>query len=681
MESRFNPSDAEARWQRIWEEAGTFRASDEIGGRPKTYVLEMFPYPSGRLHVGHGRNYVMGDVLARARRAQGHQVLHPMGWDAFGMPAENAAFEKGIHPETWTRENIATMREQLKALGLAVDWSREFATCDPEYYGHEQALFLDLFEAGLVYRKESEVNWDPVDRTVLANEQVIDGRGWRSGAPVERRKLAQWFLKITAFADELLDGLATLDKWPDKVRLMQENWIGKSRGLRFRFRLAEPVAGHEAVEVFTTRPDTIFGASFVALSPDHPLARALASEPENADLRRMLDEAGREDAELEVDGVAVLVSERTGPAAMGVLRGRVVLPRWALGLEPAQRRLMVLHEAEHVRAGDPQLALAGLVVCALMPWNVAAWWQLGRLRLALEMDCDARVLARSDDVRSYGSLLLEVGQRRGAGLAVGLAETRSSLERRIRMMTRTTTGRRTLRALGLAVASAGVLVMACETPGPTEVGAPGADEVELREVRGILSERAAPGGADCDPAVYLNGSRYEGDVDALDADRIDHIEIYKTPAAREAGAGESCGLILIVMKDATAEELEAVRRLKTEMEARRPTRTLAEVAAAPTFTPMTRRPSLKNPEAVRSQLEAEYPPLLRNAGIGGAANVWFLIGPDGAVERLMINEGSGHQALDEAALRVAATMEFTPAYLNDEPVQACPPSLGEPDCS
>ncbi|HVH37254.1 MAG TPA: leucine--tRNA ligase, partial [Sphingomicrobium sp.] len=224
--------------------------------------------------------YTMGDVLARYRRMRGFEVLHPMGWDAFGMPAENAAMERGVHPGGWTRENIATMRAQLKRLGFALDWEREFATCDPEYYGHEQALFLDLFEAGLVYRKESEVNWDPVDMTVLANEQVIDGRGWRSGALVERRKLSQWFLKITAFAEELLDGLETLDQWPDKVRLMQENWIGKSRGLQFRFRLSEPVDRIDQVEVFTTRPDTIFGASFVAVSPDHPLAASLALDNE-----------------------------------------------------------------------------------------------------------------------------------------------------------------------------------------------------------------------------------------------------------------------------------------------------------------------------------------------------------------------------------------------------------------
>lgn len=275
MASRFNPLSADARWQRAWEEAGTFRASDR-GARPKSYVLEMFPYPSGRIHMGHVRNYTMGDVLARYRRMKGFEVLHPMGWDAFGMPAENAAMEKNVHPGEWTRSNIATMRAQLKRLGFALDWSREFATCDPGYYGQEQALFLDLWQAGLVYRRESEVNWDPVDGTVLANEQVIDGRGWRSGAPVERRKLNQWFLKITDFAEELLEGLEGLDQWPDKVRLMQENWIGRSRGLRFRFRLARPIGDIEDLDVFTTRPDTIFGASFAAISPDHPIASALA---------------------------------------------------------------------------------------------------------------------------------------------------------------------------------------------------------------------------------------------------------------------------------------------------------------------------------------------------------------------------------------------------------------------
>jgi leucyl-tRNA synthetase len=300
MTDRFDPAAADPRWQQRWEEAQSFSA-DSASPKPKTYVLEMFPYPSGRIHMGHVRNSTMGDVLARYRRMQGFEVLHPMGWDAFGMPAENAAMEKGVHPGSWTRANIATMRAQLKRLGFALDWSRELATCEPDYYGHEQALFLDLLDAGLVTRKESDVNWDPVDMTVLANEQVIDGKGWRSGAPVERRKLSQWFLRITEFADDLLDGLASLDQWPDKVRLMQENWIGKSRGLQFCFRLVGTAPGGACdIEVFTTRPDTIFGASFVALSPGHPIAEALAIEnPEVADFLAKCAAGGTSEADIE----------------------------------------------------------------------------------------------------------------------------------------------------------------------------------------------------------------------------------------------------------------------------------------------------------------------------------------------------------------------------------------------
>jgi len=299
MAARFNPLEADAHWQKVWEERGTFHASGS-GDRPRSYVLEMFPYPSGRIHMGHVRNYTMGDVLARYRRMNGFDVLHPMGWDAFGMPAENAAMEKKVHPGDWTWSNIDTMRAQLKRLGFALDWSRELATCDPSYYGHEQALFLDLYEAGLVYRKESEVNWDPVDMTVLANEQVIDGRGWRSGALIERRKLSQWFLKITDFAEELLDGLGELDQWPDKVRLMQENWIGRSRGLRFRFELASHLPGITGFEVFTTRPDTIFGASFAAIAPDHPIAAAVAEhDPALAAFIEECKRGGTTAAELE----------------------------------------------------------------------------------------------------------------------------------------------------------------------------------------------------------------------------------------------------------------------------------------------------------------------------------------------------------------------------------------------
>jgi leucyl-tRNA synthetase len=340
---RFNPLAADSRWQSVWEERQSFKA-DSSSAKKKAYVLEMFPYPSGRIHIGHVRNYTMGDVIARYRRMQGFEVLHPMGWDAFGMPAENAAMEKGVHPGGWTRDNIAAMRKQLKRLGFALDWSREIATCEPEYYGHEQALFLDLYAAGLVYRKESAVNWDPVDQTVLANEQVIDGKGWRSGAQVERRKLSQWFLKITDFADELLEGLDTLGDWPEKVRSMQANWIGKSQGLTFSFALASPLplAGGDVqrplplnggggepsgepttsaasspprpagtppasgrgekidIPVYSTRPDTIFGASFVAIAADHPIAQKIAAD--NADAAAFIERCkagGTTAAELE----------------------------------------------------------------------------------------------------------------------------------------------------------------------------------------------------------------------------------------------------------------------------------------------------------------------------------------------------------------------------------------------
>ncbi|MEH6757130.1 MAG: leucine--tRNA ligase [Parasphingorhabdus sp.] len=298
-DQRFNPLSADKRWQARWSEAGTFEADDN-STKPRSFVLEMFPYPSGRIHMGHVRNYTMGDVLARFRRMQGFEVLHPMGWDAFGMPAENAAMEKKVHPGEWTRANIASMRDQIKRLGFALDWSREIATCEPDYYGQEQALFIDMFEGGLVYRKESAVNWDPVDMTVLANEQVIDGKGWRSGAPVEKRKLSQWFLKITDFADELLDGLDDLKGWPEKVRTMQENWIGKSQGLQFHFALAEKQQDIETIEVFSTRPDTIFGASFVALAADHALTQQLAQD--NAMLATFCEEckkSGTTAAELE----------------------------------------------------------------------------------------------------------------------------------------------------------------------------------------------------------------------------------------------------------------------------------------------------------------------------------------------------------------------------------------------
>jgi leucyl-tRNA synthetase len=290
---RYNAPAREKHWQTVWEDGAIFRASDDHS-MPKSYVLEMFPYPSGRIHMGHVRNYAMGDVVARFKRAQGFNVLHPMGWDAFGMPAENAAIERKTHPATWTYANIATMKGQLKSMGLSLDWSREIATCSPDYYKHQQKLFLDLLKKGLAYRKSSKVNWDPVDHTVLANEQVIDGRGWRSGALVEQRELTQWFFKITAYSDELLDALSTLDKWPEKVRLMQANWIGRSEGMLVRWALDPMTApeGHKELEIYTTRPDTLFGASFMAIAPDHPLARAAAeTNPELAafseDCRRM----------------------------------------------------------------------------------------------------------------------------------------------------------------------------------------------------------------------------------------------------------------------------------------------------------------------------------------------------------------------------------------------------------
>ena len=268
----------EARWQQRWDESGAFRVADvPVHGRPKYYVLEMFPYPSGNIHMGHVRNYTLGDVVARYKRACGYDVLHPMGWDAFGLPAENAARERKVHPAEWTWRNIAAMRAEFKRMGLSIDWSREFATCDPSYYGQQQKLFLRFLRSGLVDRRLSWVNWDPVDETVLANEQVVDGRGWRSGAPVEKRQLAQWFFRITKFAPALLDALPSLDRWPDRVRAMQAKWIGRSEGARVRFALDQPLGALAEVEVYTTRPDTLFGMSFLAVAPEHPLAAAIAA--------------------------------------------------------------------------------------------------------------------------------------------------------------------------------------------------------------------------------------------------------------------------------------------------------------------------------------------------------------------------------------------------------------------
>ena len=288
--TRYNARVSEPKWQKAWADSQVFKAEKD-DSREKYYVLEMFPYPSGRIHIGHVRNYTMGDVVARFKSARGFNVLHPMGWDAFGMPAENAAMEKGVHPGAWTYQNIADMKAQLQPLGFSLDWTREFATCDPEYYGKQQAMFIDMLDAGLIYRKNAVVNWDPVDMTVLANEQVIDGKGWRSNAPVERKELTQWFFKISDYSEELLEALDNLPNWPEKVRTMQKNWIGKSQGLQFAFDTNGAPDGFESLEVYTTRPDTLFGASFAAISADHPLAKALESDPDvaafNAECRRM----------------------------------------------------------------------------------------------------------------------------------------------------------------------------------------------------------------------------------------------------------------------------------------------------------------------------------------------------------------------------------------------------------
>jgi leucyl-tRNA synthetase len=312
---RYNAREAEPRWQRQWDEKAIFAAKND-DARPKYYVLEMFPYPSGRVHMGHVRNYTMGDVLARFMRAKGFNVLHPMGWDAFGLPAENAAIERKVAPKAWTYDNIAAMKKQLRTMGLSLDWAREFATCDPSYYKHQQKLFLDFLRAGLAEREQRKLNWDPVDMTVLANEQVIDGRGWRSGAPVEQREMSQWVFKITRYAQELLDALDTLDRWPDKVRLMQRNWIGRSEGLSVRFALdpATTPAGETELKVFTTRHDTLFGAKFMAIAADHPLAQAAASK--HAKLAEFIADAKRHGTAQEIIDTAEKLGYDSGIKAI-----------------------------------------------------------------------------------------------------------------------------------------------------------------------------------------------------------------------------------------------------------------------------------------------------------------------------------------------------------------------------
>jgi len=300
--TRYNFKQTEAHWQQVWGDNKSFE-TDESSEKEKYYVLEMFPYPSGRIHMGHVRNYTLGDLVARYKKARGFDVLHPMGWDAFGLPAENAAIANNVHPREWTKENIASMRNQLKPMGLSYDWSRELATCDPEYYRHEQKMFLDFLKQGLVYRKQSWVNWDPVENTVLANEQVIDGCGWRSGVAVEKRQLFQWFLKITDYAEDLLEGLSTLDRWPDRVRLMQEKWIGRSEGAHIYFDIVDR---DQRLEVYTTRPDTIFGASFCAVAANHPLALQLAEN--NADIQAFSEECNR----LGTSEAAIETAEKLG---------------------------------------------------------------------------------------------------------------------------------------------------------------------------------------------------------------------------------------------------------------------------------------------------------------------------------------------------------------------------------
>src|SRR6266446_6633735 len=331
---RYNAREAESRWQKVWDERGIFATRND-DPRQKYYVLEMFPYPSGRIHMGHVRNYTMGDVVARFKRAMGLNVLHPMGWDAFGMPAENAAMERKVHPKAWTYENIAAMKAQLKSMGLSLDWAREIATCDPAYYKHQQKMFLDFLRAGLVERKLGKVNWDPVDGTVLANEQVIDGRGWRSGALVEQREMPQWYFAITKFSEDLLQALDRLDRWPDKVRLMQRNWIGRSEGLLIRFALDPATApnGESELRIFTTRHDTLFGAKFMAIAPDHPLA--LAASAKNPKLAEFVAEAKRHGTAQEIIDTAEKLGFDTGIKAIHPFD-----PNWKLPVYVANFVLM-----------------------------------------------------------------------------------------------------------------------------------------------------------------------------------------------------------------------------------------------------------------------------------------------------------------------------------------------------
>ena len=323
--SRYNSKISEPKWQRKWHESQIFRV-ERNEAKEKYYVLEMFPYPSGRIHMGHVRNYTMGDVVARFKTANGYNVLHPMGWDAFGLPAENAAMEKGVHPGDWTYQNIADMRNQMLPLGLSIDWSREFATCDPDYYGHQQAMFIDMMEKGLAYRKSALVNWDPIDMTVLANEQVEAGRGWRSGALVERKELTQWFFKISNYSEELLSSLDQLKNWPEKVKMMQANWIGKSVGLEIKFPLTKTNFCTPNIDVFTTRPDTLLGASFIGISPDHPLAKEL--EQNNSEILEFNSKCRSSGTSQQDMETAEKIGYNTGLTVKHPLISEKVLPVW-----------------------------------------------------------------------------------------------------------------------------------------------------------------------------------------------------------------------------------------------------------------------------------------------------------------------------------------------------------------
>ena len=318
---RYNFKVVEKKWQNLWDKNKNYKSKIDKN-KKKFYCLEMFPYPSGKIHMGHIRNYTIGDVLARYKLMQGYNVLHPMGWDSFGLPAENAARENNLDPKTWTEKNISTMKNQLKELGLSLDWDREISTCSPEYYKHQQFFFLELYEKGLVYRKENYVNWDPIDQTVLANEQVIDGKGWRSGATVERKKLNQWFFNISKFSEQLLEGLDKLDKWPNKVKVMQKNWIGKSLGCEIDFKI-EGKLPIKTIKCFTTRPDTLFGFSFLAVSVDHPIAKHYES---NVDFIKFREQCSKTGTTEESIAQAEKIGFKTNLLAVNPLDGSMKVP-------------------------------------------------------------------------------------------------------------------------------------------------------------------------------------------------------------------------------------------------------------------------------------------------------------------------------------------------------------------